>query len=151
MDDEAELLQEFVEFQERRAQEEEEQKTRDRIALARVEEDKKALEEKRKRENIEKNAVEKYRKEQELLQAHTTEQKEAFGKELERLGFSSQQIESIFESPNLSFIQRHNSFRVPSGIPNDSSPQRPDSSLAANFQANPESPLGSKPKSLFHR
>lgn len=151
MDDEAELLQKFVEFQERRAQEEEEQKMRDRITLARIEEEKKEMEEKRKRENIEKNAIEKYKQEQELLQAHTTEQKDAFGQELERLGFSSQQIESIFESPNLSFIQRHNSFRVPSGILNNSSPQLLDSSLAANSQANPEPSLGSKPKSIFHR
>lgn len=102
-DNEPELLQKFVEFEERHTREEEDRKAKDRAALIQIEEDRKKSAEKKAQEDIEKKAIENYKKEQTELETCNTKRKEDFRKELERLGFSPEQIQSIFESPNVSF------------------------------------------------
>lgn len=113
MDNEPELLQKFIEFEERRARDEEDQKARDRVALMQLEEDKKKTAQKKEQEHFERNAVERYKDEQAKIETRNNEKKESFGKELERLGFSHEQIESIFESPNLSFNEANGSLNFP--------------------------------------
>ena len=113
-DNEPELLQKFVEFEERYTQEEEDRKAKDRAALIQIEEDRKKSAEKKAQEAIEKKAIENYKKEQTELETYNTKRKEDFRKELERLGFSPEQIQSIFESPNISFGVANGSLNFPS-------------------------------------
>ena len=107
------ILQEFVDFQERRMQEEEDKRLAERAALllAEKEEQRKKAEEERR--ELEKQILEKHKQEQDEIQARTARKKEGFRNELERAGLGPDQIETILESSNLSYSEANNHFSVP--------------------------------------
>ena len=125
-DDESELLQDYVAYQERRMQEIEDKRAMARAVLLQAEQEKreaelKAEEEKRaaelkaqqeekrrveeaSRREVEQKAVEAYIKEQNDMQARIAERKETFRSELSRLDLPIDQIERIMKESNLDFI-----------------------------------------------
>lgn len=148
-ENEPELLQKFVEFEERRTREEEDRKAKDRAALIQIEEDRKKSAEKKAQEDIEKNAIENYKKEQTELERCNTKRKEDLRKELERLGFSPEQIQSIFESPNLSFDVANGSLNFP-GIKMDLLTQvSSNGSPITDAIGSKDSLVGHKPNRIF--
>ena len=92
MDDEPELLEDFVAYQERRIREEEDKKAKELALLLQAEQEAKRKQEEEAKREIEQRAIESYKKEQDELQTRTTESKETFRAELLRLGLQLDQI-----------------------------------------------------------
>ena len=103
MDDEPELLEGFVAYQERRIREEEDKKAQERALLLQAEQEAKRKQEEEARRKIEQRAIDNYKKEQDELQTRATESKETFRAELLRLGLPLDQIALIIDNPNLDF------------------------------------------------
>ncbi|KAL9045187.1 MAG: hypothetical protein Q9214_001739 [Letrouitia sp. 1 TL-2023] len=102
-EDNPQLLEEFVAFQEKRYREDEERIATERAAIlkAKIEQEKK--QEEQVRIELEKKAIEKYKREQQEAQERTARKKEEFKRELSNLGFQSEQITSIVEDTHLDF------------------------------------------------
>ena len=103
VDDEPEVLQEFVVYQERRMREEDDRKAMARAALLQAEQDNKTKIEEEARREIEREAVDAYKRKQDELQSRTQERKENFRNELSRLGLQPSQINLIVDDSNLNF------------------------------------------------
>ena len=103
MDDEPELLEDFVAYQERRIREEEDKKAQERALLLQAEQEAKRKQEEEAKREIEQRAIDSYKKEQDELQTRTTESKETFRTELLRLGLPLDQIGLIVDNSNLDF------------------------------------------------
>ena len=103
MDDEPELFEDFAAYQERRIREEEDKKAQERALLLQAEQEAKRKQEEQAKREIEQKAIDCYKKEQEELQARTTESKETFRNELLRLGLQLDQIALIVDNSNLDF------------------------------------------------
>lgn len=103
IDEDPEMLQAFIAYQERRIQEEEDNRAMARAALLQAEEDNKRKTEEKTRREIEQSAIDAYKREQASLKARTIEMKDAFRNELSRLGLDSDQIELIVDNSNLNF------------------------------------------------
>ena len=103
VDDEPEVLQEFVVYQERRMREEEDKKATARAALLRADQENKTKIEEEARREIEREAVEAYKRNQNDLQTRTQQRKENFRNELSRLGLQPSQINLIVDDSNLNF------------------------------------------------
>lgn len=103
VDDEPEVLQEFVVYQERRMREEEDRKAMARAALLQAEQEKKTKIEEEARREIEREAVDAYKRNQIDMQTRTQERKETFRNELSRLRLQPSQINLIVDDSNLNF------------------------------------------------
>lgn len=103
VDDESDMIEEFVSFQQQRYEEEENRKAKERAALLRAEEEGRTrLKEEAERE-VERRAVEQYKQEQERLRTLTAEKKDTFRSELSKVGLHDDQIQVVLDSPNLDF------------------------------------------------
>ncbi|KAL8797714.1 MAG: hypothetical protein Q9195_000066 [Heterodermia aff. obscurata] len=102
-DDEPELLEDFVAYQERRIREEEDKKAQERALLLQAEQEAKRKQEEEAKREIEQRAIDSYKKEQDEIQTRTTESKETFRRELLRLGLPPDQIALIIDNSNLDF------------------------------------------------
>lgn len=103
MDDEPELLEDFVAYQERRIREEEDKRAQERAVLLQAQQEAKRKQEEEAKREIEQKAIDDYKKEQDELQTRTTESKETFRNELLRLGLQLDQIALIVDNSNLDF------------------------------------------------
>lgn len=103
MNDEPELLEGFVAYQERRIREEEDKKAKERALLLQAEQEAKRKKEEEARHEIETKAIEAYQKQQDELKARTAQEKDIFRNELSRVGLQLDQIELILNNSNLNF------------------------------------------------
>ena len=103
VDDEPEVLQEFVVYQERRMREDEDRRAMARAALLQAEQENKTKIEEEARREIEREVVNAYKRNQKDLQTRTQERKENFRNELSRLGLQPSQINLIVDDSNLNF------------------------------------------------
>ncbi|KAL8778373.1 MAG: hypothetical protein Q9213_007442 [Squamulea squamosa] len=115
---EPELLQEFVEFQEKRMQEEENRRL-NRLLIEK-EAQKQAVEQKER--ELEEEILRKHNAKQAEIQNRNAEKKEALRKELETAGIEAQQIETVLASSVLQYSVASESAIKPSGI-SEVSPQ----------------------------
>ena len=85
-DDEPEMLEEFLTFKERLVLEEEEKRIRERANIIRAEDNARKQREEDAQREVERRAVEEYKKTQRDQEARAFEKRDHFRKELERLG-----------------------------------------------------------------
>ena len=102
-DDEPEMLEEFLTFKERLVLEEEEKRIRERADMIRAEDNARKQREEDAQRQVERKAVEEYKKTQRDQEARSVEKRDNFRKELERLGLESGQIQLVMDSSNLDF------------------------------------------------
>ena len=102
-DNEPEMLEDFVAYQERRIREEEDKKIKERALLLQAEQEEKRKKEEEAKHEIELKAVEAYKKQQDVLQNRSAEEKELFRSELLRLGLEAEQIEHVLSSSKFNF------------------------------------------------
>ncbi|KAL9607653.1 MAG: hypothetical protein Q9167_007457 [Letrouitia subvulpina] len=104
VEDDPQLLEDFVAFQEKRYREDEERVATERAAIQRAKIEREKKQEEQVRIEVEKKAIEKYKREQQEAQARTARRKEEFSSQLSNLGFRSEQISSIIEETHLDFL-----------------------------------------------
>lgn len=97
------MLEEFVTFKERLFREEEEQRIRDRAKIIQAEDDARKRQEEDAQREIERKAIEEYKKQEQEQETRSAEKRNNFRNELERLGLESAQIQVVMESTNLDF------------------------------------------------
>ncbi|KAL8995989.1 MAG: hypothetical protein Q9169_004405 [Polycauliona sp. 2 TL-2023] len=114
-DAEPDMLREFVDFQERRIQEEEELRLKERAARLLVEQEQSNKKAEDERQDLEKTILDKYKKDQADLEARTAEQKEGLRKELETAGLGPEQIDVVLASSNLVYGGTHGRLNQPAG------------------------------------
>ena len=102
-DDEPEMLEEFLTYKERLILEEEEKRIRERADILRAEDNARKQREEDAQREVERKAVEEYKKTQRDQEARSLEKRDHFRKELERLGLESAQIQLVMDSSNLDF------------------------------------------------
>lgn len=93
------MLQEFVDFQERRMREEDDKRLAERAALLLVEKEEQKKKAEDERRVFEIQVLENHKREQDEKQARTAKLKAGFRDQLTRAGLGPDQIESILESP----------------------------------------------------
>ena len=119
-DDEPEMLEEFLIFKERLFLEEEEKKIRERVDIVRAEDNAREQREEDAQREVERKAVEEYKKTQRDQEARSVEKRDNFRKEMERLGFDSSQIQLLMDSSNLDFQAASDMALVPEVRPSAS-------------------------------
>ena len=102
-DDEPEMLEEFLTFKGRLVLEEEEKRIRERANIIRAEDNARKQREEDAQREVERRAVEEYKKTQRDQEVRAVEKRDNFRKELERLGLESPQIQLVMDSSNLDF------------------------------------------------
>ena len=124
-----EMLQEFVDFQERRMREEDDRRLAERAALllAEKEEQKKKAEDERR--VLEIQVLEKHQMEQGKKQARTAKVKAGLRDQLTRAGLGSDQIDSILESPGLDYTGMSYETSMPYNRPPATSHKASDESV----------------------
>ena len=95
--------------------------TRERARLIQAEDDARKRKEEDAQREVERKAVEEYKKAQKEQEAHSAEKRENFRKELERLKLESAQIQLVMESSNLDFQAASATNFVPEVRPSSSS------------------------------
>lgn len=101
-----EILQEFVDYQERRIREEEDKRTAELAARVAAENEEKRKQAEAERRALEKEILERHEKEQAEKYARNIKMKESLRDELERAGLTltPEQIDTIVESSSLSYV-----------------------------------------------
>ena len=119
-DDEPEMLEEFLIFKERLILEEDEKKIRERVDIVRAEDNARKQREEDAQREVERKAVEEYKKTRRDQEARSVEKRDNFRKEMERLGFESAQIQLLMDSSNLDFQAASDMALVPEVRPSAS-------------------------------
>lgn len=104
IEDEPEQFQEYFSFKEQRVREKERQYIKERAALMKVEEEERKRQEDETRREVERRAVEMYKREQEEIQSQAAEKRENFRRELLKLGLGHEHIQLLLENSNLDFL-----------------------------------------------
>ena len=100
-EEDAEMRQKFVEYQTRLIKEEEEQKVLERAAFIQAEKVKQQRTEEAARQEIEQNAINDYKREQDEIKALNLEREKQLKEVLARLDLEPEKIDSIIQSPLL--------------------------------------------------
>ena len=114
------MLEEFVTFKESLFREEEERRIRERVRIIQAEDDAKRRKEEDAQREVERKAVEEYKKNQREQETRAAEKRGNFQKELERLGLESAKIQVLMESSNLDFQAASGTAFVPEVRPSSS-------------------------------
>ena len=112
-DDEPEILEEFLTFKEGLILEEEDKRIRERMDIMRAEDNARKQREEDAQREVERKAVEEYKKAQRDQEARSEEKRDSFRKELQRLGFESAQLQLVMDSSNLDFQAASGTALVP--------------------------------------
>ena len=102
-DNEPEMLEDFVLYQERRIREEEDKKIKERALLLQAEQEEKKRKEEEAKHDIELKAIEAYKMQQDELQNRSAEERAIFRNELLTLGLEADQIERVLSSSKFNF------------------------------------------------
>ena len=121
LDEEPDMLEEFLTFKERLILEEEEKRIRERADKMRAEDNARKQKEEDAQREVERKAVEEYKKTQREQEARSAEKRDNFRKELERLGLEPAQIHLVMDSSNLDFQAETGIALVPEVRPSASS------------------------------
>lgn len=113
---EPELLQEFVDFQEQRMQEEEDRRLDQRAARLLVEKEDQKKKAEHKEKELEEEILRKHNAKQAEIHNRNAEKKEMLRNELERAGIEAQQIETLLASSILNYSAASESAIKPSGV-----------------------------------
>lgn len=100
-EEDAEILQKFVEYQARLIKEGEERKAQERAALIQAEKVKQQRAEEAVRQEIEQNAINNYKREQDEIKTLNLERENLLKEGLARLNVEPEKIESIIQFPYL--------------------------------------------------
>lgn len=99
------MLQEFVDFQERRMREEDDRRLAERAALLLAEKEEQRKKAEDERRVLEIQVLESHQREQDKKQARTAKLKAGFRDQLTRAGLEPKQIDSILESPGFDYTE----------------------------------------------
>lgn len=104
-EDDAEIRQQFLDYQVKLAKEQEDERARERAAYLEAEGEKQRKAEENARIEIERKAIEDYKREQEESKAQALKREGKFEEELKVLGLEPEQIQSIIAVPSLKLPQ----------------------------------------------
>lgn len=140
-DEDTELWEKFVEYQEQRTEEVENKKAQGRAALLQAEEDRQKRIEDEKQQEIERKAVEEYVRKRDERTQREVQRKKNFQDALTRLGFEEDKIKLITESPDFRFEGEDEDTHasVPEIRPNLAPQEDSSGGAVTNTQANVDS------------
>lgn len=128
------MLQEFVDFQERRMREEDDKRLAERAALLLAENEEQKKKAELERRALENQVLEQHKREQDEKQARTAKLKAGFQEQLTRAGFGPDQIDTIIESSNLDYMEMAYKTSIPIIRPAAASRRASDASVKVEIQ-----------------
>lgn len=128
------MLQEFVEFQERRMREEDDKRLAERAALLLAEKEGQKKKAEDERRVVEIQVLENHQREQAEKQARIAKLKAGFRDQLTRAGLGPDQIDSIIETPGLDYTQMAYETATPITRPAAASRQGSNESVKVRVQ-----------------
>lgn len=130
-DDDTEMFERYIKFQEERFQEEEQRRLKEQAALLQAEEEERKRLEDEHRRKVEQNAVDGYKRRQEELQTRTAENKKVFRDELKGLNLGDREINIVHESSRLNFSPAENAPTFPTIQPSTAIQKSPATDVAS--------------------